>query len=572
MLELQGIAVSNGVAIGNAYCLVEPDLSFEQRIVTDTTEEIKRLRNATLQAKLELQEIQAMADRKFGEEEAAIFAAHLLLLKDPELTQAIESKISSGMNAEYALHDVSTMYITMFEGMENAYMQERAADIRDVSKRLLAHLLGVEIPDYSRISSNVIIVAEDLTPSMTVQLNTEFVKGFVTNVGGKTSHSAILARTMGIPAVVGTKTATHNIKHGEKIIVDGASGQIVVEASPEMIEYYESRLNMHQKSTQALAGYRTLASVSADGHEVEIAGNIGSPEDVQNLIEAGADGIGLFRTEFLYMNRQGLPSEEEQFGAYKKVLERMQGKAVVVRTLDIGGDKNLPYLKLPAEANPFLGYRAIRLCLHQQQIFRIQLRALLRASAYGNLKIMFPMIATIDEFRAAKQILQEEKQQLISEGIVVSDTIEIGLMIEIPSAAILADVFAQEADFLSIGTNDLIQYTLAADRMNENVAYLYQPYHPAVLRLIRTVIDAGHNHGKWVGMCGEMAGDEIAIPILLALGLDEFSMNASSILQTRAQISKLSREKLAPHIEQIMLLRTAHEIEQYVREHIIGFE
>ncbi|MEO4052160.1 phosphoenolpyruvate--protein phosphotransferase [Solibacillus sp. CAU 1738] len=569
MLDYHGIAVSSGVAIATAYCLIEPDLSFEQSTISDVNAEIKRLQLAVSQTKEELQEIQALAENKFGKDKAAIFAAHILLLEDPEMLAAIEVKIANGVNAESALHEVALMYIQMFEGMDNAYMQERAADIRDVSNRLLAHLLGVEIPDYSRLSSDVIIVAEDLTPSMTAQLDTKYVKGFITDIGGKTSHSSILARTMGIPAVVGTKIATKQIQHGEKVILDGVTGKIIVDPTKEVIEYYNKRRNSYEQLEQELVQYRSLKSISADGFAIEIAGNIGKPEDVERIITSGGDGVGLFRTEFLYMDRQDLPNEEEQFNIYRQVLEKMQGKPVVVRTLDIGGDKNLPYLKLPSETNPFLGYRAIRLCLNEQEIFRVQIRALLRASVYGNLKIMFPMIATLDEFRAAKEIILEEKGLLSSAGIAVSDSIEIGLMIEIPSAAIIADLFAQEADFLSIGTNDLIQYTLAADRMNENVAYLYQPYHPAILRLIKMIIDAGHKHGKWVGMCGEMAGDEIAIPILLALGLDEFSMNASSILKTRAQISKLSKEQLESHIEHLLMLSTASDVEQYVCTHLI---
>ncbi len=572
MLELQGIAVSDGIAIANAYCLVEPDLSFEKFFVSDTKSEIKRLQEAITQTKKDLQETLAMAESKLGEENAAIFAAHLLLLEDPEIVGAIEAKISNGMNAECALHEVSTMYIVLFEQMDNDYMRERAADVSDVSKRLLARLLKVEIPDYSRLSSDIIIVAKDLTPSITAQLDTAYVKGFVTDIGGKTSHSAILARTMGIPAVVGTKNATACIKHGTKIIVDGAAGKIIVDASREIFEQYEVQQNRYLMVEQKLAPYRSLASISADGYRVEIAGNIGKPEDVEKILEAGAEGIGLFRTEFLYMERQGLPDEEEQFTVYRQILEKMQGKPVVVRTLDIGGDKQLPYLELPSEMNPFLGYRAIRLCLQEQKMFRSQLRALLRASVYGNLKIMFPMIATVDEFRAAKELLYEEKKRLVSSGAAVSETIEIGLMIEIPSAAIIADIFAQEADFLSIGTNDLIQYTVAVDRMNENVSALYQPCHPAVLRLIKMVIDAAKQHGKWVGMCGEMAGDKVAVPILLGLGLDEFSMDASSILKTRAQISKLSKEQLTAHIETILKLATAGDVESYVQKHLTSAE
>lgn len=569
MLELKGIAVSSGIALAKAYCLIEPDLTFNRVEVSDKWTESNRFKNAVATSKLELQEICEMAERKFGEEKAAIFSAHLLLLEDPELLSAIEVKIKEGINAEYALHEVSTMFIDMFEAMDNEYMRERAADIRDVAKRVLAHLLGVTIPDYSRLTSDVIIVAEDLTPSMTAQLDTKYVKGFITDIGGRTSHSAILARTMEIPAVVGTKTATKTIKHGVPVIIDGASGKIIVNPTEELLEYYVIQKRSHEDKQRDLTQYRSIQSVSADGYAVEIAGNISKQEDVETVVKNGGDGIGLFRTEFLYMNRQELPNEEEQFTVYRAVLEKMQDKPTVVRTLDIGGDKNLPYLKLAPEMNPFLGYRAIRLCLDRPEIFRTQLRALIRAGVYGNLKIMFPMIATLEEFRAAKALLLEEQRNLKNEGFTVSEKIEVGMMIEIPSAAIIADLFAKEADFFSIGTNDLIQYTLAADRMNENISYLYQPYHPAVLRLIKMVIDSAHSNGKWVGMCGEMAGDEIAIPILLALGLDEFSMNASAILKTREQITKLSKEPLMKHVEHILMLATAADVEQYVRNHLV---
>ncbi|WP_107924804.1 phosphoenolpyruvate--protein phosphotransferase [Lysinibacillus parviboronicapiens] len=569
MLEIRGIAVSEGIALANAYCLMEPDLTFERVTIADINTELTRFKAAVVQTKAELQEIYTIAQGKFGDEEAAIFAAHQLLLEDPEMLAAIEGKINIGISAEYALDEVSKMFIAMFEGIDNEYMQERAADIRDVSKRLLAHLLGVELPDISRLSSDVIIVAEDLTPSMTAQLDTKYVKGFITDIGGRTSHSAILARTLGIPAIVGTKTATQVIKQGAPIIMDGINGKILLDATAEISQFYVRQQQIQQQLQGELNQFRSLPSISADGLRVEIAGNIGKPEDVEMVNNAGGDGIGLFRTEFLYMERQESPNEEEQFTAYRTVLEKMQGKPTIVRTLDIGGDKNLPYFKLPVEMNPFLGYRAIRICLSHQEMFRTQLRALLRASAFGNLKIMFPMIATLDEFRLAKALLLEEKDHLKSEGILVSETIEVGIMIEIPSAAMIADIFAKEVDFFSIGTNDLIQYTLATDRMNENVSYLYQPYHPAILRLIKTVIDAAHQHDKWVGMCGEMAGDEVAIPILLALGLDEFSMTASSILKTRAQIAKYSQKQLLQHIEPILKLSTASEVEEYVKKYLI---
>jgi phosphotransferase system enzyme I (PtsI) len=569
MLEINGIAVSDGIVIANAYCLVEPVLSFEKEKITDIDAEKARLKRASLKAKLELEDIRTMADKKIGAEKAAIFSAHLLLLADPEINATIETKISDGWNAEFAVQETANTYIELFESMDNEYMQERAADIRDVSARLLAHLLGVEIPDYSRIASDVIIVAEDLTPSITAQFDTTYVKGFITDIGGKTSHSAILARMMGIPAVVGTKTATQNIVQGTPVIIDSTCGKVIVNATKDVLDDYLEKQKAFYEERQLLKQYRFVDSVSADGYHVEIAGNIGKPEDVDVVLENGGDGIGLFRTEFLYMDRHELPNEEEQFIAYKTVLEKMQGKPTVVRTLDIGGDKNLSYLKLQHEMNPFLGFRAVRLCLDQQDIFRTQLRALLRASIYGNLKVMFPMIATLDEFREAKAILLEEKQKLLDKDIAVSKTIEVGMMVEIPSAAVIADVFAQEADFLSIGTNDLIQYTLAADRMNEKVSYLYQPYHPAILRLVKTVIEAAHKNGKWVGMCGEMAGDDIAIPILLALGLDEFSMSAPSILNTRAQIAKLSKTELAEHLEQLFTLTTAIEVEAYVKKYLL---
>lgn len=568
MLEIQGIAVSEGIAFATAFCLVEPDLSFEKYTITDIQPELERFKSALAHTKMELQEILTLAHNKFGEDKAAIFAAHLLLLEDPEMLAAIEEKIKTGSNAEYALHEVSNMFIGLFEGMDNVYMQERAADIRDVTKRLLAHLLDVELVDMSRLSADVIIVAEDLTPSMTAQLDTNYVKGFITDIGGKTSHSAILARSLDIPAIVGTKTATQVIQHGTPIIMDGTNGTIIINATQEMSAFYEQQQQTLTQQRHELLQYRAMSSVSADGHNVELAGNIGKPEDVEKVMQAAGDGIGLFRTEFLYMERQELPSEEEQFQAYRTVLEKMQEKPTIVRTLDIGGDKHLPYLKLPTEMNPFLGYRAIRICLDQQAMFRTQLRALLRASAFGNLKIMFPMIATLDEWRMAKQMLFEEKAQLQADGVAIAETIEVGIMVEIPAAAMIADLFAKEVDFFSIGTNDLIQYTLATDRMNENVSYLYQPYHPAVLRLIKNVIDAAHKQGKWVGMCGEMAADEIAIPILLALGLDEFSMNPSSILKTRAHIAKLSKKQLVQHIEQLLMLSTASEVEVYVKEHL----
>lgn len=545
MNVLKGIAASSGIAIAKAYRLVEPDLSFEKKEIADGEQEIKRLQEALEISKTELEAIREKANQDLGADKAAIFEAHLLIANDPELINPIKDKINSEkVNAEHALKEVTDMFITMFEQMDNEYMQERAADIRDVRKRILSHLLGVTIVNPSMISEEAIIVAEDLTPSDTAQLNRKYVKAFTTNIGGRTSHSAIMARSMEIPAVVGTKTATANIQNGDLIIVDGLNGEVHINPSQEVIEQYKQEQLRYEEQKAEWAKLLNEETVSADGVRVELVANIGTPNDLEGVINNGGEGVGLYRTEFLYMGRDELPSEDEQFESYKAVLEGMNGKPVVVRTLDIGGDKELPYLDLPKEMNPFLGFRAIRLCLEEQGLFRTQLRALLRASSYGNLKIMFPMIATLGEFQAAKAILEEEKQKLISEGIKVSETIEVGIMVEIPSTAVMADTFAKEVDFFSIGTNDLIQYTMAADRMNERVSYLYQPYSPAILRLVKMVIDAAHKEGKWTGMCGEMAGDETAIPLLLGLGLDEFSMSATSILKARSQIKQLSKKEM----------------------------
>ncbi|ATA59329.1 phosphoenolpyruvate-protein phosphotransferase [Geobacillus stearothermophilus] len=563
---IHGIAASSGIAIAKAYRLETPDLAAEKRAVADVEAEVARLEAAVAKAKEELEAIKQHALEKLGEDKAAIFAAHLLVLDDPELLNPIKEKIQTErVNAEYALDETASFFISMFEAMDNEYMKERAADIRDVTKRVLAHLLGVTISNPSLISEEVVIIAEDLTPSDTAQLNRQYVKGFATDIGGRTSHSAIMARSLEIPAVVGTKTVTAEVKNGDIVIVDGLDGQVIINPSPELLAQYEQKRARYEAQKAEWAKLVHEATVTADGIHVELAANIGTPDDVKGALANGAEGIGLYRTEFLYMGRSELPTEDEQFVAYKTVLEQMNGKPVVVRTLDIGGDKELPYLQLPKEMNPFLGFRAIRLCLEMQDMFRTQLRALLRASVYGNLKIMFPMIATLDEFRQAKAILLEEKEALLRQGVAVADGIEVGMMVEIPAAAVMADQFAKEVDFFSIGTNDLIQYTMAADRMNERVAYLYQPYNPAILRLISHVIDAAHREGKWVGMCGEMAGDPIAIPILLALGLDEFSMSATSILPARAQLKQLAKEEAARIKETVLSLGTAEEVVSFVK-------
>ncbi|HDY5366920.1 TPA: phosphoenolpyruvate--protein phosphotransferase [Staphylococcus aureus] len=567
---IKGIAASDGVAIAKAYLLVEPDLTFDKNEkVTDVEGEVAKFNSAIEASKVELTKIRHNAEVQLGADKAAIFDAHLLVLDDPELIQPIQDKIKNeNANAATALTDVTTQFVTIFESMDNEYMKERAADIRDVSKRVLSHILGVELPNPSMIDESVVIVGNDLTPSDTAQLNKEFVQGFATNIGGRTSHSAIMSRSLEIPAIVGTKSITQEVKQGDMIIVDGLNGDVIVNPTEDELIAYQDKRERYFADKKELQKLRDADTVTVDGVHAELAANIGTPNDLPGVIENGAQGIGLYRTEFLYMGRDQMPTEEEQFEAYKEVLEAMDGKRVVVRTLDIGGDKELSYLNLPEEMNPFLGYRAIRLCLAQQDIFRPQLRALLRASVYGKLNIMFPMVATINEFREAKAILLEEKENLKNEGHDISDDIELGIMVEIPATAALADVFAKEVDFFSIGTNDLIQYTLAADRMSERVSYLYQPYNPSILRLVKQVIEASHKEGKWTGMCGEMAGDETAIPLLLGLGLDEFSMSATSILKARRQINGLSKNEMTELANRAVDCATQEEVIELVNNYV----
>ena len=545
---LKGIAASDGVAVAKAYLLVQPDLSFETVTVEDTSAEEARLDAALAASQDELSVIREKAVESLGEEAAAVFDAHLMVLADPEMTGQIKETIrAKQVNAEAALTEVTNMFIAIFEGMDdNPYMQERAADIRDVTKRVLANLLGKKLPNPATIDEESIIVAHDLTPSDTAQLNKKFVKAFVTDIGGRTSHSAIMARTLEIAAVLGTNNITELVKDGDILAVSGITGEVVINPTEEQIAEFKAAGEAYAKQKAEWAQLKDAPTVTADGKHFELAANIGTPKDVEGVNDNGAEAVGLYRTEFLYMDSQDFPTEEDQYEAYKAVLEGMNGKPVVVRTMDVGGDKGLPYFDLPKEMNPFLGYRALRISISEtgNQMFRTQLRALLRASVHGKLRIMFPMVALLTEFRTAKGILEEEKAKLVAEGVAVADDIEVGIMIEIPAAAMLADQFAKEVDFFSIGTNDLIQYTMAADRMNEQVSYLYQPYNPSILRLINNVIKAAHAEGKWAGMCGEMAGDQTAVPLLVGMGLDEFSMSATSILRTRSLMKKLDTAKM----------------------------
>lgn len=564
----KGIAASEGIAISKVYKLEKPVLDvIETR--GSVEEELVNLEQSLQSTRFDITRIKEQSVGRLSEEELAIFDAHLAVTEDPEFVGQIQQLIKdNNCSSSSASQNVGNMFAQMFDSMDDPYFKERAADIRDVTYRLVAYTLDVSIPNLSLINEEVIIVAEDLTPSDTAQLNRQFVKGFITEIGGRTSHSAIMARSLEIPAVVGLGPILNEVKTGDLVILDALVGEVYLNPEAAQVEEYTHKANDYAAYRESLKVLVNQASITTDGYHVELAGNIGTPEDVEAVIENGGEGVGLYRTEFLYMNATQLPSEEEQFVAYKTVLEKMGDKRVVIRTLDIGGDKELSYLKFPHELNPFLGYRAIRLCLDRPDIFRVQLRALLRASAYGRLAVMFPMVATINEFRAAKALFDEEKANLISEGHTVSDTIELGIMVEIPATAVLAEQIAKEVDFFSIGTNDLIQYTMAADRMNQNVSYLYQPYNPSILNLIKLTIDGAHKHGKWVGMCGEMAGEQLAVPVLLGLGLDEFSMSATSILPARKMVTELAKADMEKLAEACLVCSTQEEVEELIKQAI----
>ena len=561
---LKGIATSSGIAIGKIYKLEQPKVIVDTQ-KGDPEKELARFDAALEKTISDIEKIKDKAAASLADEELAIFDAHLMMVQDPEYRDQIVAMINDGNTADNATKVVSDGMIAMFESMDDAYFKERAADIKDVSFRLLCNLLGLTIPDLTTIDEEVVIVAEEMTPSDTAQLNKKYALGFVTEIGGKTSHAAIMAVSLGIPAVVGCTGVMAECKHGDTIILDAKAGDVIINPSEDELKKYADMRDAFLEEKKALQVLLNEPSISTDGHQVELVANIGNPADMDAVIANGAEGVGLFRTEFLYMDKtDAFPSEDEQFAAYKEVLEKANGNRIVVRTLDIGGDKKLPYFEFEPEMNPFLGYRAIRLCLDRKDIFKTQVRALLRASVYGKLAIMFPMIATIDEFKEAKQFVLDEKEAMIKEGIEVSNDFEIGMMVEIPASAVLADEFAKYADFFSIGTNDLIQYSMAADRMSEKVAYLYQPLNPSILRLVKMTIDGAHSQGKWCGMCGEMGGDPMAAPVLLGLGLDEFSMSASRILPTRKIIRELSYADMKDLADKALKCHTCDEVTKLV--------
>lgn len=562
----KGTGASPGIALGKALVIEHSELNIEKKNIENVEAEVEKLQVAVEESKKELEQVKERAKVELGEHEAEIFEAHLLVLQDPELIDQTIAKIrDEKVNADFALNEVKEMFVSIFESMDNEYMRERAADIKDVTNRVLRHILGIKVVDLSALSEEVILIAHDLTPSDTATMNKKMVLGFLTNIGGRTSHTAIMARTLEIAAVVGLSDVTENVKDGDFIVFNGETGQVIVNPDEKVINEYRDLKSKFDEEKEALKQLIGKASITLDDRHVELAGNIGSPNDLEGLLKNDAEGVGLYRTEFLYMDKEDdFPSEEEQYEAYKAVLEGMNGKPIVIRTLDIGGDKELKYFKMDEEMNPFLGYRAIRLCLDRTDIFKTQLRALYRASVHGKLRIMFPMISSLEELLKAKAIIKEVLAQMDVEGIEYSKDVEVGMMIEIPSAAVISDILAKHVDFFSIGTNDLIQYTCAVDRMNQKISYLYNQFNPAVLRLIKMVIDNAHKEGKWVGMCGESAGDQRMIPILLGMGLDEFSMSPISILPARKFITSVKYEDMKKFANEVLTMGTAEEIKAYV--------
>ena len=565
---MKGTSASAGIGIGKAAIVEETELVIKKETISDAAAEKERFHAALNQAMEETEALAKDLATRVGEKEAEILNGHLMLLSDPMLTGEIENTIA-GENAcsEYAIENVCNMYADMFASMGDELMQQRATDMRDIKTRMQKILLGVSSVDIASLPAGSIIVAKDLTPSMTAGINPDNVCGIVTELGGKTSHSAILARALEIPAVVAVEGFLNNVKDGDTVVLDGSEGIVFVNPEETVTAEYETKRTAYLKEKKELDQYIGKPTVTKDGVTIELVANIGKPEDVDKVLQYDAEGIGLFRTEFLFMDRNSMPTEDEQFEAYQKVAIAMNGKPVIIRTLDIGGDKEIPYMGLKKDENPFLGYRAIRFCLDRREdVYRPQLRALLRASAFGNIKIMVPMVTCLEEFREAKAMIEEVKAELDLKGIAYKRDIQVGIMVETAAASLMADAFAKEVDFFSIGTNDLTQYTMSVDRGNDKVSYLYSPLNPAVLRSIRHIIQCGRKEGIMVGMCGEAASDPLMIPLLLAFGLNEFSMSASAVLNARKLITGYSIAELQSIADQAMSFVTAGAVEAYMRE------
>ena len=567
-MKIYGVGAAEGIGIGVAKVVREQSVEVIKKDIPDIETEVKNFMEILEITKAETEEMSQTLEKNASAKEAEILFGHIMLVSDPMLVDEIVNRIKNDkVCAEYAIDEVCNQYAAVFASMDDELMQQRATDMHDIKLRLIKKILGIESTDLSKLPYGSILVAKDLTPSMTAGLNPENVLGIVTEFGGKTSHSAILARALEIPAVVGLSDLPDDIKDDTDILIDGESGEVIILPNEEEKAEYENKRNEFAANKELLKKYRELPSISKDGKKVEIAGNIGSPEDVGKVIENGGEGIGLFRTEFLFMDRDSMPSEEEQFESYKKVAVAMDGKPVIIRTLDIGGDKEIPYMGIQKDENPFLGYRAIRLCLDRKEdIYIPQVRALLRASAFGNIKIMLPLITSMDEIREAKALIETIKAEFDSKNIAYNKDIEVGIMIETAAASLLADIFAKEVDFFSIGTNDLIQYTMSVDRGNVKIAGLYSPFSPAVLRSIHRIITEGKKAGIMVGMCGEAAADPLLIPVLLSWGMDEFSMSASSILKSRQIISLCDSEDLRIKVDKVLELATESEITNYLKK------
>ena len=568
MKEFKGIGASEGISIGKVMLFIEEEMNIPQEKISEVQvgTEIEKLLDAQKKSKLQLISIRDKVKEKMGEDKAAIFDGHIMLLEDDDLMDEVKDKIKAEkMAASRALDEGVNEYCEMISQLDDPYLREREADLKDVGKRWLKNILGIRMKDLSNLDPETVVVAYDLTPSDTAQLDLKNAVGFITEIGGKTSHSAIMARSLELPAVVGVKDALKEMADGASIVMNGEVGEIIIEPDAEILKDYTEKREAYLKEKEELKKLIDEEAVTADGHKVELWGNIGSPEDIDAVLEAGATGVGLYRTEFLFMNSDHLPTEEEQYKAYRVVAEKLQGKPVTIRTMDIGGDKELPYMDLPKELNPFLGWRAIRISLVKQDIFKTQLRAILRASAYGQVKIMYPMVTSINEVRKANEILDECKRELDEIGKKYDKDIKVGIMVETPSVAIISYKFAKEVDFFSIGTNDLTQYFLAVDRGNELVASLYDSFNPAVLEAIQKVIDAGHDRNISVSMCGEFAGDRRATEVLLGMGLDAFSMSASSVLQVKKKIRNSNYEKAQKYRDEILALNTPEEVLENLR-------
>ncbi len=567
MNTIKGAPISPGIAIGKVFLKKTASKEISYAKAENAEEEKKRFREARTLAVKQVEEIYNDMLQSKGEQEASIFSAHIEMLNDTEFITGVESVLDdSGCSSEWAVKTVRDNLVEIFESMDDAYMRERAMDIKDISGRVIRILSGNENENSLNLTEPAIVVSDDLAPSDTARMNPELVLGIINETGGPTSHAAIIARMLGIPFAV-CPQITSLVKNGQLLAFDGEEGTIEPEVNEEILKEYGRRQEAFNQKKLQLEKLRGTKSITTDGYEILLAGNIGVPEDADMVLKQDGHSIGLFRTEFLYMNRNNPPEEEEQFAAYKEVAEKMQNNPVIIRTLDIGGDKEVDYLKIPKEENPFLGYRAIRLCLDRVSFWKVQLRALLRASVFGNIHIMFPMIVSMDELLQAKQILEEVKAELRSEGIAFNENIPAGMMMETPAAALMADVFAKEVDFFSIGTNDLIQYTMAVDRMNGKVARLYSQYDPAVLRLIKKVVESAHENGIWAGICGEAAADNALLPLWVGLGLDELSMSPGSILRTRERIQGLSKTACEKLAENILSLKTAGEIEAVLKNY-----